>query len=739
MTAMFQPRRDGGRPVWVTLLGVLLVPLLVAGVFLWGLWNPNERLDTISAAVVNLDEPVEIDGELTPLGRVLAGAMIGAPDGAPANPSGVSEDAPENPLDDEAADLPNVHWQLTSEEDAASGLATGRYAAVVTIPENFSYAATSASRDPGDIEQANINIETSPRARLLDNAITQAVMETTRRVLNETLGVTSVETVLVGMNDLSDGLNDAATGASQLADGNRKLADGTAELATGADELAGGAGQLSSGAGELAGGAGRLADGIGQLSGGARGLASGVDEYVAGAQGIAGGVDELAAGLSALDSGLGQASAGARQLADGQAQLADGVTQYVEGINSIAEPLAGAVDPAIAQLLALRERLVAGGADIPGVDTSEVVAAIDQTVAQLSSTGGRVQELVAGGAALKDGAHRSAEGGRELANGLDRLSGGLGKSAAGARNLAGGAHAFADAGAELSSGAWQLSGGVDQSAAGAGALAGGADRLAGGAGELASGSRQLADGTEALADGAAQSADGSETLADGLADAAGQLPNYSDTERERLARSLVTPVASDERETDALFHDHGVPLFTTVALWAGGLAAFLVLAPLWRRTHSAALGVGRLTLRSAASGALLGGVQGMLAGLVIPLALDYSAGQFGQFLGIATLAGVAFGLLNQGLVAFARGMGRFLSLALLLVAFVAGVVSTVPDVLRAIAGATPLGTAFEGFQSIATETGTLGGTIVVLLLWAGLGVVLIGLAVIRSRRSVDRR
>ena len=41
-------RLRGGRAVnWRTIIGLLLVPLTAAGVLLWGLWNPTERLDTV--------------------------------------------------------------------------------------------------------------------------------------------------------------------------------------------------------------------------------------------------------------------------------------------------------------------------------------------------------------------------------------------------------------------------------------------------------------------------------------------------------------------------------------------------------------------------------------------------------------------------------------------------------------------------------------------------------------------
>ena len=94
--------RSTKRVSWRTIVGLILVPLTVAGVLLWGLWNPQDRLDSVTAAVVNLDEPVELDGQTVPLGRVLAGELI---DG----------DAEQN-----------FTWVLTDEEDAEAGLSDGR-------------------------------------------------------------------------------------------------------------------------------------------------------------------------------------------------------------------------------------------------------------------------------------------------------------------------------------------------------------------------------------------------------------------------------------------------------------------------------------------------------------------------------------------------------------------------------------------------------------------------------------
>src|SRR5690349_15599036 len=103
-------RRAG---VW-TLVGLILVPLVVAGGFLWAGWNSSDRLGRVQAAIVNNDDPVTIDKQTVPLGRQLAGGLVSADDD------------------------PNFSWLITDDEDAAAGLASGAYAAVVTIPESFS-------------------------------------------------------------------------------------------------------------------------------------------------------------------------------------------------------------------------------------------------------------------------------------------------------------------------------------------------------------------------------------------------------------------------------------------------------------------------------------------------------------------------------------------------------------------------------------------------------------------------
>ena len=53
------------RPVtWVTIIGALLLPVVVGAILVAAFYDPAERLDNVTAAIVNDDEPVTINGEV---------------------------------------------------------------------------------------------------------------------------------------------------------------------------------------------------------------------------------------------------------------------------------------------------------------------------------------------------------------------------------------------------------------------------------------------------------------------------------------------------------------------------------------------------------------------------------------------------------------------------------------------------------------------------------------------------
>lgn len=411
-------RASGGRSGWRSLLGVLLVPLVVAGVLVWALWDPQDRLDTVTAAIVNSDEPVTVDGQLVPLGRQLTAGLVGA-------------------------DEPNYNWVITDAPTAEAGLSDGRFAAVVTIPADFSAAATSPSGSAAAARRATIDVTTSDQSRLVDDALSTAVTATAADVLGRQLTETYLENVYLGFGTLGDGLADAASGATELADGATGLADGADRLASGADQLGGGITQLATGADQLADGAGQtdrgagqLADGLGRLAAGARQLPSEAD-----GQALAGGATQVAGGLDTLGDALTLQAGGLEQLASGCA--ASGATaEFCDQLTASATGL----------------RATAGGVPALADGAGTVATAVGGLGQGLPALRTGIEQSATGAAALAEGTGRLAAGAGDLADGVDALATGGTGLADGATQLAGGARGLAD-------GATQLGDGLDAAVA----------------------------------------------------------------------------------------------------------------------------------------------------------------------------------------------------------------------------------------------------------------------------------
>jgi putative membrane protein len=358
-------RRPSGRVSALNVLGLVMVPLIVAGLLVWGLWNPQDRLQTVTAAIVNNDVPVTIDGQYVPLGRQLSAGLVG----------GTGEGTT------------NFNWVLTDTVGAAKGLTSGDFVAVVTIPKDFSAAATSPAGNASDALQATIDVTTSDKSLLVDDAISSAITSTAATLLGRQLTTSYLQNVYLGFNTLSTQLATAASGARELATGTFSLADGASQLADGASQLASGlgtlagqtanlpsqTGQLSDGAAQTNEGAQQLSTGATQLSGGLTALnaqcaAASADptfcgtlseltgaasSLASGATGVATGTAGVSTGASALASGIPALSSGISQLATAGSQISVGVSGLVSGaqkLGSGTESLAAGLDTAVAQL-----------------------------------------------------------------------------------------------------------------------------------------------------------------------------------------------------------------------------------------------------------------------------------------------------------------------------------------------------------------------------------------------------
>lgn len=773
MSLPIERARTKKRVTWLTIIGVILLPVLIGGVLVTALWNPTDRLDQIRAAIVNNDEAVTVNGQLAPLGRQLTAGLVEGSDDVESN----------------------IDWVISNTEDAKAGLADGTYQAAITIPKGFSAAATSTGGD--DPHQATIDVRTAPDAKVFDDVITNQIASIATATMGSSLSEVYVETVLQGFTTLNDELGTAASGADELADGAKQSADGTSELADGATQLADGAGQaaagtqqLAAGSSELATGAGGLADGAHQLSDGLGQLAPGAGALADGTQTLAGSTGAFATGVADLSGGLDQLAAGSRAAVDGLQGFEDTVranasatadSQMVpqELLTNAADAAAGSLglvqtlvgaDPQNPTGLAAQLGALAQQCDpaVSGAEFCQQLGAAAATAGDAAAAAGGLAvsagtangyadglakelpgQVAAGLTSIADGLTQMRVGTDEQPGGLEALASNTELIAQSTHALVTGAQGIDSGVQQLNAGAGSLRDGLSATSAGASSLAGGASTLADGTWELAdgasalsSGASSLATGTQDLADGATklssgigQLSDGTKELASGLGTAVDSIPSYTDTQRTSIASVVANPVTTSAGATSTMFGGSAIPLLAVLALWFGALASYVVIQAVSRRSLASRAPSALLALKSFIPGAAIGAVQGVLLSVIVQFATKYDAGQWLAFAGLAALAGIAFAAVNQALVALFGGAGRWISALVGVMFFATGVVSTTPGVLASIADALPTGPAFHALLTVVTSAGGAGAAITSIVIWLLAGLLATTVAVARRRST----
>lgn len=654
---------------------VLLLPLAVGLALLGSLHGRVDRLADVPAAVVNADQIVT-SGQGSSAQTIAAGRLLAANLTHP--PAGTDV---------------GFAWTLTDADDAAAGLADGSYAAVVTIPADFSADVGSLATD--DPVQATVTVQ-GDRAR---SAVTALLAGQVAQVAATTMGqqVTGsyLDGVYQGFDQIAGQLGQAADGAQQAADGATSLASGTGQVAGGAGALAGATGQLASGAAALDRGAAALSSGAGQVAAGAAGLASGTQGVASGAAQVSDGAAALAAALAAADARVHDLPAAAADLD----RAAAGLSALTDTLSALAAGCAAGDD---GQCAALRTAVDGGG------------------------SGPSLRDL-AGGIRSGSGTLSGAAG--DLVAGLDQLAASSAALASGAAGVAGGA-------AQTAAGAGSLSSGAAGVASGSAGLASGAAGLASGSAQAAAGAAELASGAQSAADGATSLSGGVSSLASGLAQGAQQVPTYDDAQQAALTAVVPAPVVADDATAGLGAQDAVVaPVVVPLAVWLGTLAVFLVLPAVPRRAAYATAGSAGLAVRGWLPAAALGAAQALLLAVALPL-LDLRAeNPVGAVL--VTLVGAAsFAAVNQALRALWGRAGLVVSLAFLaLQAASVGVLvpaETAPPFFQAVSGALPVPQLATALQVLVLGVdGSWIRAVAGLLAW---GVGALGLTVLAVRR-----
>ncbi len=382
----------------ITVLALVTVPTIYAGLYLYANHDPYQALSRVPTALVVED----------------AGAT--GTDGTPLNAG--------REVADQLLESGDFGWHEVGRAVAKAGVDDGTFDFALVIPRDFSAALTSsAGADP---EQARLTMLTNDANSYLSTTIANTVTTKVRDAISERVSSEAVSAFLLGIADVRAGLDQGAAGAEQLHEGLAQAQSAADELAEGGQELAAGAGDLQDGATQLESGLSTLVGSTAPLPGQVRRLADGARKVANGDQEIANAGTKVAAAIhdarTRYDNGRADLVSRLNQLGLDQSQQQQVLAIYDRAGSRIhaADARAGSVKKQLNQL--------ASGAD-------QVADGADALVRSASSLVDGIGQARTGAADLAGGAGELASGVSELGDGASELSGGLGTLVKGADDL----------------------------------------------------------------------------------------------------------------------------------------------------------------------------------------------------------------------------------------------------------------------------------------------------------------
>ncbi|UAJ78943.1 YhgE/Pip domain-containing protein [Leifsonia sp. ZF2019] len=195
-------------------------------------------------------------------------------------------------------------------------------------------------------------------------------------------------------------------------------------------------------------------------------------------------------------------------------------------------------------------------------------------------------------------------------------------------------------------------------------------QLRSGADTLSSGLVQLSDGANQLASGTTQLAGGTDELAGAAGLGLKLLPTWNDSQQGNFIKALAQPVELHEKtNNEAKTFAYGfAPFFLGLALFVGGIIAWMLFTPIQSRPLARGLGSFRVVLASYAPTVFVGFLQATILFLVVRFAIgikpEYEWGTYGFMVLMVFMFMAMIQMFNALL---GPAVGRVLTLAFLMI------------------------------------------------------------------------
>lgn len=528
------------------IIGIVVIPLLFAVLYVDAFWNPTDKLEGMPVAVINLDEGADVNGEEVNYGDTIV----------------------ENIMDDDSVD-----WEEVDAGEFANGIENTDYYMAFVIDKDFSADVTAAA--DGDPATGQISFLVDKRKSFILAQFGNFIRANFNDQVSQAITKEYTETIYGGLQDMNDSLKEAADGSGTLGDGVETAEDGTDTLLSGAQDVADGAETLSENISSvsdkmpsLVDGTGALYDGIASVKSGSAAISTGMSTMEDYMPALTEGAGNLATGLSTAAESLPQLEGGLDQMESGADSLASGVDAISSGVSSAADSSNQAIDSAIAC--------------IEGGDTETAVAILEQVKTGNSQGAASVSANLG---EVESGIHSIGENAGTMADTVDGFTGQVQTVADGASSLSAGLTTLSQnisllsgASSTLSSGTASMYNSASSLVSGISALSSGSTQLAAGASTLSSGASSLADGVASLDNGLYTLSEGTDELTDSLSDGAEELADNTKADTDDMAAFVSKPAEVDE-STYGNVDTYGMgfsPFFISLACWVGTVLLFFV-------------------------------------------------------------------------------------------------------------------------------------------------------------------
>ena len=579
---------------------ISFIPIMYSGFFLGSIWDPYGQVKNLPVAFVNEDKGAQLNGQTVNIGQSVEQKLKSNHD---------------------------LGWEFVNKQQADSGVSSGHFYAVVTVPTDFSAKAASITQNKP--QQAVIRYTTTPAKNYIGSLVSNQAAEKVKASVAEQITQVYAKGVLENVGKLGGGLETAAGGAATLH-------GGLTQLQAGAQTYTGGVRQLAVNQRAMANGLARLGDGSRQLQTGLGQLSNGLPSESQVAQ---------------LTSGMKQLQAGLNQLNTSVHNPSPMLVSQQNKVQNEAQTLAKTMQTSLADLLAAGVVLKDLGSQAVASGGSTTITL--PQISQLSQALSKTQTIsVQAAALLKDLqilTQSLSTQQAQLQAGVSTLNNGVNQLAPNAITALNGYNNLRMANNQLLAGSTSLTNGLEQAQTGS-------QQLANGAGLLDSRSSVLTNGTSQLAGGA-------DTLATKLADASQQLkiqPTGAATQQQ-----MANPVKSETtKQGDVPNYGYALaPYVLSLSLFIGAIALNIIY-PI-RKTFAEQENAFRWWLAKASVTGVAAFVQATILMLIMVYCLGLVPDHPVNFIGAIYLTSFVYMSIVSLLVIVLDNPGRFLAMVLL--------------------------------------------------------------------------